>query len=154
LTSSHHSVIPAGSREVAAKPSFWLGFSNTRFWPPEELLFSLAHVEALYHLSLFLLLSPPTPPTFPPVRSVFTGACKMTWQEQLNALDRTDVPGDPQTLPNLFFLPSLSLKEFTEKRSPLCARGSSITEFVAKLQARYKYMNPIPNLLSNNSYYI
>lgn len=43
--------LPAGSRKVSAKPLFWLGFSNTQFWPPEELLFSLARVKALHHLS-------------------------------------------------------------------------------------------------------
>lgn len=44
--------LPVGSKRVTANPLFWLGFSNTQFWPPEELLFSLAHVKALYHLSL------------------------------------------------------------------------------------------------------
>lgn len=40
------------------------------------------------------------------VRSVFTGTCKITWQEQLKAPDRTSVPSVPQTFTNL----SVSLK--------------------------------------------
>lgn len=48
--------LPAGSRKVTAKPFFWLGFCNTRFWPPEELL-SLWHMLRRSIISLFLILS-------------------------------------------------------------------------------------------------
>lgn len=36
------------------------------------------------------------------VRSVFTGTCKITWQEQLKALDGTDVPQRPANFYKLF----------------------------------------------------
>lgn len=48
--------LPVGSRKVTAKPFFWLGFCNTRFWPPEELL-SLWHMLRRSIISLFLILS-------------------------------------------------------------------------------------------------
>ncbi len=95
--------LSVGSREVAVKPFFWLRFSKMHFWPPEELPFSLAHVKALYHLSLLILAHTLCSP-FSSVRSVFTGACKITWQEQLKALDRTDVPSVLQTFTNFCFI--------------------------------------------------
>lgn len=87
----------------AGRSEWSLYSGNMQLCPPEELLLSLAHVKAFYHLSpspfdsLMLALL-----AFPPVRSVFTGACKITWQEPLKALDRANVPSAPQTFTDFF----------------------------------------------------
>lgn len=80
-------------------------------WAPrssglQENSFSLWHTLRRSIISLSLSLSRARSPPLSPVRSVFTEACKITWQEQLKALDRTHVPGVPQTFTNFF----LSLK--------------------------------------------
>lgn len=138
--------LPVGSSGVTAKPFFWLGFSSAQFWPPGELLFSLAHVEALYHLSLSLVLGRARSSPLTPVRSVFTGTCKITWQEQLKALDGTSVPSVPLTFYKLFCF--IKMKSSLKRGLPLCAKGSIIAEFSAKLQDDSKKIRPISNFSS------
>lgn len=105
LTSSHHS----GSlrRAERSQRSLYSGLGlATRSSGLQENSYSLWHMLGRSIISLSLILSHALSSPLLPVRSVFTGPCKITWQEQLKALDRTNVPSVPQTFTNFL----LSLK--------------------------------------------
>lgn len=98
---------PSFALPAGAERSQWSLYSGsglaTRSSGLQKNSYSLWHMLRRSIISLFLILSRALSSPFSPVRSVFTGACKITWQEQLKALDRTNVPSVPQTL-TIFFL--------------------------------------------------
>lgn len=103
LTSSHHSLSLWGAER--SQRSLYSGSGlATRSSGLQKNSYSLWHMLRRSIISLFLILSRALSSPFSPVRSVFTGACKITWQEQLKALDRTSVPSVPQTFTNFFFV--------------------------------------------------
>lgn len=104
LTSSHHSLSLWG-----AGRSEWSLYSGsglaTRSSGLQKNPYSLWHMLRRSIIPLSVILSRALSSPLSPVRSVFTGACKITWQEPLKALDRTNVPSALQTFTN--FLVSL-----------------------------------------------
>lgn len=101
LTSSHHSLSLRG-----AERSHWNLYSGSDLATCSSGLqknsYSLWHMLRRLIISLSVILLHALSSPLSPVRSVFTGACKITWQEQLKALDRTNVPSVPQTFTNFF----------------------------------------------------
>lgn len=101
LTCSHHSRSLRGAER--SQRSLYSGSGlATRSSGLQKNSYSLWHMLRRSIISLFLTLSRARSSPFSPVRSVFTRACKITWQEALKALDRTDVPSVPQTFTNFF----------------------------------------------------
>lgn len=83
--------------------------------------------DSLWHMLRCSIISLSLPCALPCslalVRSVFTGTCKITWQAQLKALDRTDVPQRPANFYKLF--------SFIKMRSSVKSGSASASQRVS-----------------------
>lgn len=87
-----------------------------------------------------------SPLPFSPVRSVFTGPCKITWQRRVKALERTNVPSVPQSFTNFFV--SLKWRVHWKEVHVFVPKGQWSLNLLQSYKARKRIIN-----LSSSKYF-